>query len=208
MSQLFLSAFFADVSHHFQTVMQDTLGETLAGKSVAFIPTAADVEEVTFFMDDDRKAFERLGIRVDELDLATMPLAILSQKIADNDFIFVGGGNTYYLLQRLNETGLGKVITHAVQQGKLYIGTSAGSVIVSPDIGYIEPMEDVSLAPNLASTQALHLSELAVLPHYRNEPFMEVSEQIYQAYKDKIALVPLSNHQALFVNHDTHCILE
>lgn len=207
MSQLFLTAFFSDVVPHFESIVSKTNVDRVTGKSVAFIPTAADVEEVTFFMDADRQAFENLGIAVDVLDLASMPLATLSQKIADNDFIFVGGGNTYYLLQRLKETGLDKVIVEAVQHGKLYIGTSAGSIIASPDIAYAELLENVDCAPNLTNTQALNLTKFSVLPHYNNEPFVEPGEQVYQAFKDKIHLIPLSNHQALFVDHDTYRIL-
>ena len=142
------------------------------GKRVAFIPTACDVEDYTAFMDDDRQAFLDLGMTVDELDLSAMSLDELTQKIHDSDFIFVGGGNTFYLLQKLKQIGLEKVIIQAIADGKPYIGTSAGSVITSPDIAYIEPMDDRTKAPKLDGTQGLGVADFYVLPHFNNPPLI------------------------------------
>lgn len=195
MKTLFLTASFADVAAHFP----DFIGEALAGKSVAFIPTACDVEDITFFMDDDRNAFKQLGIRIDELDLAAMPPATLTQKIATCDFIFVGGGNTFYLLQEIKRSGLDDIIKAAVASGKPYIGTSAGSMIAAPDIAYGAAMDAPEKAPQLKSTQALHLVDFYLLPHYGNAPFADITRAIHKQYRDTIDIRPVANHQYITV---------
>ncbi len=46
--------------------------------------------------------------------------------------IFVGGGNTFVLVKKLQETGLMGLIADRVEQGTPYLGTSAGSNICGP----------------------------------------------------------------------------
>ena len=198
MKTLFLAASFADVASHLPAF----IGRPLQGKSVAFIPTACDVEDITFFMDDDRNAFKKLGIRINELDLATMSHNELAQKIATNDFIFIGGGNTFYLLQELRRSGLDEIIKKAVENGKPYIATSAGSMVVAPDIAYGAAMDAPEKAPQLESTEALHLVDFYLLPHYGNRPFTRITRTIHAQYRDRIDIRPVSNTQFISVRGD------
>jgi len=48
--------------------------------------------------------------------------------------IFVGGGNTFVLVKKLQETGLMTLIANRVEQGTPYLGTSAGSNICGPSM--------------------------------------------------------------------------
>ena len=201
MKRLFLTASFFDVA--------DKFGEFLPnpqGKTVAFIPTACDVASYTAFMDDDRCAFRQLGMVIDELDLSAMSLATLTDKIHACDCIFVGGGETFYLLYMLKSTGLDKVIRQAVCAGKPYIGTSAGSVITAPDIEYVAYMDDKQKAPHLSDTKGLGLVDFYVLPHMNNPPFVEVAQRIYDTYHTQLPLMPLSNHQAVIVADDVQVV--
>ena len=55
MKRLFLTSSFSSVAKLFE----DFAGEPVKGKKLAFIPTASLVEKVRFYVDDDRKAFEK-----------------------------------------------------------------------------------------------------------------------------------------------------
>ena len=44
---------------------------------------------------------QKLGIVVNELEVASETTEIIAQTIAESDYIFVGGGNTFFLLQEL-----------------------------------------------------------------------------------------------------------
>ena len=48
--------------------------------------------------------------------------------------MYVCGGNTFKILHKLRETRLDVYITKQVEQGALYVGVSAGSIIAGPDI--------------------------------------------------------------------------
>lgn len=194
MKRLFLTASFAGVADKFANFLPD-----YQGKTVAFIPTACDVESYTKFMDDDKQAFISLGMNIDVLDLSAMDAKTLCQKIMDSDCIFVGGGNTFYLLQMLKSTELDQCIVKAINDGKPYVGTSAGSIIAAADIDYVAAMDDKQKAPRLTDTTGLGVVDFYVLPHFNNPPFVAVAQEIYNNFSQKLNLMPISNHQAVMV---------
>ena len=65
MTKLFLSSSFVDVSEF----LEPFLGEELKNKRITFIPTASVPEEYKAYVTNDRKAFEKLGIIIEELDI-------------------------------------------------------------------------------------------------------------------------------------------
>ena len=203
MIKMFLSSSFCDVA----SLFKDFVGEEVVGKKVTFIPTASIVEEYVGHVENDKKAFESLGIIVDVLELSTASSADIKEKITSNDYIFVSGGNSFYLLQVLQETGADLLIKEQVSNGKLYIGTSAGSVVMSPNIQYIELMDDKSLAPKLTAYNAMGMTDQYPLVHYSNEPFAIVAEEVYQEYKDKLPLILLSNYQVMIVQNQEVSVL-
>jgi dipeptidase E len=196
--KLFLTSSFADVADIF---MQFTQGEC-KGKTVTFIPTASSHEEIKFYVDAAIKSFISMGLTIDKLDISTaMPHDILD-KLEKNDYIYVSGGNSFFLLQELKRTGADKLILRQIEAGKLYIGESAGSIVLAPDIAYIKTMDDINVAPELTSCSSLALTSFYPLPHHTNFPFEDMVENIIATMSDKITLCPFSNTQAIVVNED------
>ena len=194
--KLFLASSFKDVAKLFA----DFAGGNLKGKRVTFIPTASISEAVKFFVGSGRKALEKIGLTVDELELTQASEPEIRDKLERNDYIYITGGNTFFLLQELRRTGADKIIVEQIEQGKLYIGESAGSIIVSPNIEYVKEMDDCSKAPELSDFSALRVVDFYPLPHYTNFPFKKVVEKIIAAYGERIALYPISNVQVITVN--------
>ena len=52
----------------------------------------------------------------------------LRGKIEKADFIYVGGGNTVYMIDRWKETGLVPLLREAYERGKILCGLSAGAI--------------------------------------------------------------------------------
>ena len=142
--KLFLTSYFKEVA----TFLPEFAGE-LYEKKIVFIPTASNVEKVNFFVNSGKKALENLGAIVDVLDLSTANEKEMKAKIADNDIIYVTGGNTFFLLQEMKRTGSDVLIKNAINSGKIYIGESAGAIITAPNIEYISSMDSIKKAPNL-----------------------------------------------------------
>lgn len=197
MKRMFLASSFCDVA----SLFSEFVAEEVKGKKVTFIPTASIVEEYVGHVDNDQKAFEALGIIVDILEISTATATEITTKLMENDYIFVSGGNTFYLLQEMRRSGAEQVIKEQIALGKVYIGTSAGSVIMSPNIEYLEAMDDKSKATSLGSYKGLEQIDKCLLVHYQNFPFTEAADKIYAEYKDKLPLILLSNHQVLTVKN-------
>ena len=57
-----------------------------------------------------------------------MDMERIAKKIDDADCIYIGGGDTVYMLEKWKETGLDKLIIDAYNQGKIICGLSAGAI--------------------------------------------------------------------------------
>ena len=199
MKKLFLASYFSGVAK----LLPDFTDNTCSGKKVVFIPTASIVEKVTFYVGTDKKALEKLGLIIDELEISKASPDEIKTKINNADYIFVEGGNTFFLLQELKRTGTDKLIIKHINKGKIYIGASAGSMIVSKDIEYVKYMDDPDVAPELNNKfKALSVVDFCVVPHCTNVPFKKAAEKIIKEYTGKLELKPISNNQVVIVNDD------
>ena len=198
MIKLFLSSSFADVASAFPGFA----GEPLEGKTVTFIPTASAVEKVTFYVAAGQKALEALGLAVDVLDVSTAARDEAERKIRGNDFVYVTGGNVFYLLRELRRSGAGDMIREAIAAGKPYVGESAGSVILSPDIEYARLMDDPAAAPDLADYAGLGAVPFYTVPHVGCFPFKKAAQKIIDDYGTALPLRAIGNSQAIEVSGD------
>lgn len=198
MINLFLASSFSDVVDLF---IDFTRGEC-RGKRVTFIAAASIPEEVDFYVAEAKAAFSGAGVQVEELDITTASRELIAEKIATNDYIYISGGNTFFLLQELKRSGADRLIIEQVRAGKLYAGESAGAIVLAPDIEYIKGMDSSEAAPDLQRFSSLSLVDFYPLPHYRNFPFEEAADQILSAYQNTIDIRPFSNSQAILVADD------
>ena len=162
MKKLFLASSFADVAEHFK----DFIGQETESKTVTFIPTASIVEKMNFYVKADRKALEGMGLILDDLEISQASQDEIRAKLVLNDFIYVSGGNTFYLLQELKRTGADQLIQEQIGQGKPYMGASAGSMVLAPHIDYVKAMDSPKKAPILSDYTALSVVDFYPLPHY------------------------------------------
>lgn len=197
MKKLFLASSFQDVAD-----LLPDFEKNLKGKRITFIPTASIVETVNFYVKSGRKALEDMGLLVEELEISTASAEEITLKLKQNDYIYVTGGNTFFLLQEMKRTGTDQLIKEEVNSGKLYIGESAGAIVASADIEYAKGMDSVDEAPDLESFEALGLVDFYPVPHYNNPPFQEATKQIIDTYSSTLKLSPISNQEAILVNHE------
>jgi dipeptidase E len=198
MKKLFLTSYFTCVAR----LLPDFAGDC-RGKKTVFIPTAGIPEKLPFYIGADLKALKKLGLIVEQLEISTAPKDEIKAKLSGADYIFVSGGNTFFLLQELRRTGADQLIIEQVRSGKLYIGTSAGSAIASGNVEYVKFMDSPHAAPSLNEDySSLGLVDFSIVPHYNNFPFKKLAAKTVAVYSDQLDLRPLSNHQAITVEGD------
>lgn len=183
-------------------LLPDFAGFDLNGKAVTFIPTAALHESIDFYVHSAKKALKKMGLIIDLLDVSTASPEEIKIKLRGNDLIYVSGGNTFFLLQELRRSGADRVIADEVNAGKLYVGESAGSMILAPDIGYVREMDDCQEAPELRDFRALDMIGFYPVPHHGNFPYKKSVEKIIARYGAALPLMPISNSQAILADTD------
>jgi len=203
MRNLFLASSFCHVAPY----LVDFYAGNLAGKTITFIPTASMVEEYRQYVENDKQALEALGMQIDELHIDRADEAHIALTLAKNDFIYVSGGNTYYLLQVLRASKADQLLTEQILAGKLYIGASAGSMILAPDIDYIQFVDDKSKAPRLSDTKGLGLLDYYPLPHFGEEPFTALINKTWETFRHDHKLVPINNTQVIVVRNNQNQII-
>ena len=164
MKRLFLCSSFADVANLFV----DCAKEDLQGKIIAFIPTASLTESIRFYVKKGKKALEEAGMIVEEVEITQLPKEEISSILHKCDYIYITGGNTFFLLQELKRKGVDKIISKQVKLGKLYIGESAGAIIASPDAEYMRSVnfDPIEKAPELKDCTSLYLFDCYTIPHF------------------------------------------
>lgn len=194
MKKLFLTSYFA----HTADLLPSFAGNC-AGLRACFIPTAAIPEEVDFYVDEGRAALARLGMTVDTLDVAAEPAAVIAAKLQQCDCIYVSGGNTFFLLQELEKKQAGGMLAAQINAGKLYIGESAGAIILAPNVDYVRAMDDTGAVGQPISA-GLRILDIYPLPHHGEFPFAEATAQIVERYGSELALCPINNEQVILVD--------
>jgi dipeptidase E len=138
---------------HCEDELLDFLGR---GVRILFVPFAGTDERAYGAAAVDR--LNRMGFAASWADRSGEPIAALSTV----DAVFVGGGNTFLLLDRLVATGMRNAIRDRVLAGMPYVGASAGSNVAGPTIRTTNDMPIVEPP----SFEALGLVPFQINPHY------------------------------------------
>ncbi|MCX5386867.1 Type 1 glutamine amidotransferase-like domain-containing protein [Streptomyces sp. NBC_00083] len=170
---------------------------------VAFIPTASNPSRTKEGTENDRAKLRDLGFHVTDVDIATTRQEDLRGALRHADVIFVGGGNTFHLLQEARRSGFDTMLREFIDDGTPYIGSSAGSVILGPTIEPIKMMDDPKEAPELDSYDGLGLIDFVPLVHYGNEEFVEeYKTALAELYVAGPRFVLVRDHEFLTVDGD------
>ena len=195
MQKLFLASLFKDVSQ----IFVDFANENLVGKRVTFVPTAALPDKLDFHVEYSKELLSEMGLIVDELEISTATHLDIASKLENNDYIYVTGGNTFFLLQEMNKSGAGNLIKAQINAGKLFIGESAGTILLAPDIEYAKDIDNPLVASQLKTFEALNIIDFYPVPHYKDDSLKDAVELTISKYGKELPLVPFSNSQAILV---------
>lgn len=98
------------------------------------------------------------------------------------DIIYMIGGNTFYLLKELREKNLAKKIIQAIDNGVIYVGSSAGSIILGKTIETALPFDENWV--NLVDFKGLNIVNGIIIPHANRK--QEFIKEVKPKYNDKI----------------------
>ncbi len=146
--------------------------------SIAFIPTAANIEEgdkdwlIDNLMEIKKQNFKSIDI----VDISAVEERIWKPKFDEADVLFFGGGNTYYLMEWINKSGLAKILPELLKT-KVWAGISAGSMVTNKDlslkISQIVYEEDL----DKEEMSGLNFVDFYFLPHLNSPYFPNLREK-------------------------------
>ncbi|HZM17719.1 MAG TPA: dipeptidase PepE [Candidatus Krumholzibacteria bacterium] len=138
---------------HAESEIVELLGRA---RKVLFVPFA--MHDLAAYAAKAKARFESMGYAVESIHEASDAPAAVDQAEA----LFIGGGNTFRLLDALYRRDLLEPIRRRVSRGAPFIGSSAGSIVAGPSIKTTKDMPIVQ-PPSFLS---LGLVPFQISPHY------------------------------------------
>jgi dipeptidase E len=179
----------------------DLLGIPKEKLNVAYISTAGKGSEHPH-LPDNKRLKQLKEFNVTSYDIEGKTKDELRQFVFDKNVIWVGGGNTFYLLRAIKATGFDKIIMEEIAKGKVYIGVSAGSYIACPTIEVATWRE--TNRHGVTDLTALNLVPFVIKAHYVPEMANALKEKISNCqYEVKI----LNDNQAILVNDGKYTLV-
>lgn len=162
-------------------------------KKILYITTASDGENAVdnSWMDEEYKTILDLGFKEENI----FEYKIGERKIDINNFdiIYMMGGNTFYLMDMIRKYNFDKVIKKAINKGIIYIGSSAGSIILGDSVEFALPFDENNV--NMKDFTGLKIIDGIIIPHANRK------EEFINNIKDKIAkkLYPLYDGNGIII---------
>ena len=128
----------------------------------------------------------------------------LKEKLDSADFIYISGGNTFYLYYWVVISGLDKLLHNQIANGLVFASSSAGSVITGPTLKYLDIVDKIERSPEPDKTkwEGLNLVDFVILPHWGEEKYKERFDTIKTKLEnDGFKVKTLTNKQAFSINN-------
>lgn len=178
-----------NVTKKFQFFLLDPIST-----KVAIITTAAQDKEKNKYSQLAKKQFKDLGfLNVDFIDLETEP----SRDLSSYKVIYVCGGNTFKLLKYTRKANFDTAIKDLLKRGGVYIGVSAGSIIVGPSIDIANEVDSDLNDVNLEDLTGFNITNVIMFPHYSPE----IEDQVLKFEKKYgVTVDRIDNSQAILID--------
>jgi len=193
----------------------DLLGKPISESSALFIPLAIyaypqgikNAWQVIKGWGD--LGWKTLGV-LELTALPGLPKEVWLSQIEETDAIIVGGGNKFYLSFWMEKSGLFGMLPQLLEQGKIYVGASAGSMMLTADLNfdydrlkqsgvYYDDEFNEEMLSSAGSAKTLSLVDFVIRPHLNADYFSQANlENIEQwAIKADKPLYALDDQSAL-----------
>ena len=178
------------------------VGQDPSDLQMHFIPTAGNLDDNVWWIDKDRDVLGKMGFNMSELDISQASTEEMQNMLENTDIVYIAGGNTFYLLYQLKESGFDVLLTKYVEEGGMYAGASAGALVAGVDIEPIATIDEPEKVKGLKSTKGLDFVNIVPIPHCDMTTRSAYIEAIKKKYDDTFELVLLTDDEAIVVEDD------
>lgn len=143
---------------------------------IASIITASKKVDDTSYLDRHRKQMDERNFSYTEMDIDGKDEKGVREMLEGYDIVYVEGGNSFYLLKAVRESGFETVIKELIANGVVYIGSSAGSYIACPSIVISTWSKHPKDRCGVTDFTAMHLVPFFIKAHYTPDMLPELKE--------------------------------
>jgi dipeptidase E len=175
-----------------RNTLVDLLGKPISESNALYIPTALHTHPkgptmIAQMIRGERNnsmcglGWKSLGV----LELTALPSlgeVLLPTLVQETDVLLVDGGDALYLCYWMQQSGLADLLPSL--QETVYVGLSAGSMVMTPRIG----ADFVGWKPPTGGDRTLGLVDFAIFPHLDHEKFPENSLAEAERWATEIAI--------------------
>lgn len=181
----------------------ELIGKPSEDMRILFIPTASRTPMELKYVDESQQELVDMGITAEHIITENLEQKVTLEQFQNINAVYVCGGNTFYLLDRVRKSGFDTVVKKLIEQDVVYLGVSAGSVLAGPDISISGPFDPNDV--DLTDTTGLKLVDKVITPHYDKK-----EKSIIEDFKQKLLypIITLTDNQALLVKGDEEVIIE
>lgn len=179
----------------------DLLGIPRENLKIGLIDTAfkaSEDQDFIKYMDEYLELMRNSGIDFKKFDIKDKTKEEIINFFSDRNVIQVCGGNPFYLLKVVMETGFDLILKNLLEKGLSYIGCSSGASLVSPtmEVGAWKINRNKY---GLTDFTALNYVPFLIKCHYVDDKKDEIIERIK---KLKYPLKILKDDQLLYIEND------
>ncbi len=155
---------------------------------------------------------ELSNVSIPRIEMTRTFEELASKDLKEYSALYIGGGNTYKLLDGLKKSGAFKNIKDYIYKNGIVIGGSAGAVIFGYDIDIISSMDSNDV--KLTDTKGFNdISNFSIFPHYTNKKSKLTDEEnearlnkftnsIIKFSKTKGKVIAIPEEDTIYVNGD------
>jgi len=156
------------------------------GRNIAYIASNPDKSKLYF--KKKKQYYSNIGLSLAEyFDQEILESNEAKKRLISFDAIHLSGGNTYEFRNWVFTLGIDLLLTQYSGSGGVLIGTSAGAILMTPDISTALLCGDAAPTQE-SSTNGLSLVNFYIWPHYKNAdeenrprlPQLDESKQLYK----------------------------
>jgi dipeptidase E len=200
-----------------QKALGDLLGKPISESSALFVPTAIYAYPQGIkngwqvIKTPGELGWKTFGV-LELTALPSLPKEVWLPQVEEADAILVGGGNKFYLSYWMGKSGLFGILPQLIEQGKVYVGASAGSMMLTPALNfnqdhfqktgiYHDDEFNEEMTSNAGSSKTLGLVDFVIRPHLGADYFPQATLENVEkwAAKTNYPLYALDDQSALQV---------
>ncbi len=145
---------------------------------IGWITTASKGDRDKSFFNNLKNIILNTNYKFEEFDIEGKTKEEIKTFFKDKNIIHMEGGNSFYLIRAIKENGFADILKELLNEGRVYIGTSAGAYIMCPTIEVSDWDNTGKLRFEVTDFTALNYVPFVLKVHYKDESEEIIKEKI------------------------------